>query len=359
MKKLSLPVLALITATAISTFSCKKNNDASAPPPPANQDGKTMTAFMQSHGPKFETFTVDATAGASFTSSKGIKYTIPGGAFVTAGGAAVTGSVTVAVKEITTPSDMILSDKPTLASGGRLLQSYGEFFVKATQNNQDLLLKRDSVVKVQVPAKPINGQEIPMWGGDSTASFTLSGYDWLNTAVTLSVQAPVRRGILWNQISTSYAFFNSSNGSLDFKLDSLIKWRNCDAIISNSDPKTTFLGYFNSHYNAVTATDYQGDQPTSLYFKPHNQNTLVKLYDIILNATGTHQGFISYENAMPIGMQGTFLAMSTIDGKFYAEMKDGVIGAPSGSNNYSTLSFDPVEVSESTMVSLILQLNTK
>ncbi|HTI08801.1 MAG TPA: hypothetical protein VL832_09605 [Puia sp.] len=358
MKKSSLPALAIIAASAISIMSCKKNNDASAQH--NNQDGQTMTAFMQSHGPQFESFTVDATAGASFTSSKGIKYTIPAGAFVTSGGAAVTGSVTVAVKEINSPSDMILGDKPTLTSDGRMLVSYGEFFVKATQNDQQLLLKKDSSVKVQVPAKPINGQEIPMWGGDSSATFTLSGYDYLNTAVTISVQAPVRRGIAWNQITTSYAFFNSANGTLDFKLDSLVKWRNCDAIISNnSDPKTTVLGYFNSHYNSQTQTDYSGDQPTALYFKPHNQNTLIKVYDIILNATGAHQGFISYEASMPIGMQGTFLAISTENGKFYADMQDVTIGSPAGSNNYTTFTFDPQEVSESAMVNLILQMNSK
>ena len=361
MKKSSLPALAIIAATAISIMSCKKNNDASAQPS-NNADGQTMTAFMQSHGPQFESFTVDATAGASFTSSKGIKYTIPAGAFVTAGGIAVTGSVTVAVKEINSPSDMILGDKPTLTSDGRMLVSYGEFFVKATQNSQDLLLKQDSTVKVQIPAKPANGvaQEIPMWGGDSSAIFTLNGYDYLNTAVTISVQAPVRRGIAWNQINTSYAFFNGSNGTLDFKLDSLVKWRNCDAIISNnSDPKTTVLGYFNAHYNSQTQTDYSGDQPTALYFKPHNQNTLIKVYDIILNATGTHQGFISYEASMPIGMQGTFLAISTENGKFYADMQDATIGSPAGSNNYTTFTFNPQEVSESAMVSLILQMNSK
>lgn len=357
MKKSSLPALAIIAASAISIMSCKKNNDASAQH--NNQDGQTMAAFMQSHGPQFESFTVDATAGASFTSSKGIKYTIPAGAFVTSGGAAVTGSVTVAVKEINSPGDMILGDKPTLTSDGRMLVSYGEFFVKATQNDQQLLLKKDSSVKVQVPAKP-NGQEIPMWGGDSSATFTLSGYDYLNTAVTISVQAPVRRGIAWNQITTSYAFFNSANGTLDFKLDSLVKWRNCDAIISNnSDPKTTVLGYFNSHYNSQTQTDYSGDQPTALYFKPHNQNTLIKVYDIILNATGTHQGFISYEASMPIGMQGTFLAISTENGKFYADMQDVTIGSPAGSNNYTTFTFNPQEVSESAMVNLILQMNSK
>lgn len=359
MKKSSLPTLAVIAAMAISIMSCKKNNDASAQQN-NNNDGQTMTTFMQSHGPQYETFTIDAAAGASFTSSKGIKYTVPAGAFVTSGGVAVTGSVTVAVKEINSPSDMIMGDKHTLTSDGRMLVSYGEFFVKATQNNQDLLLKKDSTVKVQVPAKPINGQEIPMWGGDSSASYTLSGYDYLNAAVTLTVQTQVHRGIVWNQINSSFAFFNSANGTLDFKLDSLVKWRNCDAIISNnSDPKTTVLGYFNSHYNSQTQTDYSGDQPTALYFKPHNQNTLIKVYDIILNATGTHQGFISYQASMPIGMQGTFLAISTENGKFYADMQDVTIGSPAGSNNYTTFTFDPQEVSESAMVNLILQMNSK
>src|SRR5258708_19580566 len=167
---------------------------------------------------------------------------------------------------------MMMGGKRGLRSEGRMLVSYGEFFVKATQNNQDLLVKKDSAVKVQIPAKPVNGQEIPMWGGDSAATFTLSGYDYLNTAVTIAVQAPVRRGIAWNQITTSYAFFNSSNGTLDFKLDSLVKWRNCAAILSTtSDPKTTVLPYFTPPFNTQTPTDYSGDQPTALYFKPHNQ----------------------------------------------------------------------------------------
>src|SRR5258708_28043697 len=101
-----------------------------------------MTKFRASHGNKLESFKVDATAGASFTSSKGIKYTIPAGAFVTSGGAAVTGSVTVAVKEITSPGDMIMGYKPTLTTDRRMLVSYAELFVKATHHNQDPLSKQ-------------------------------------------------------------------------------------------------------------------------------------------------------------------------------------------------------------------------
>lgn len=349
----------LVAATVISISSCKKEASTTINPnSSAGVDGQTMATFRKNHGPQAESFTVDASAGAVVTSSKGIKYTIPAGAFVTSAGAAVTGNVTFSVKEINTAADMLLSDRPTLTRDGRMMVSYGEIFVQAVQNNNSLVLKRDSGVKVQIPAKP-NGQEIPLWDGDSTTSVSLSGYDYLNTAVTISIQTPVRRGIVWDQISAGYAFFNGSNGTLDFKLDSLAQWRNCDAILPTSGTKTTVLGYFNSHYNPETAQDYSGDQPTMLFFKPHNQNTLIKLYDIILNATGSYQGFVSYQASMPIGMQGTFLAMSTQNGKFYADMKDVTIATPTGSNNYTTVSFDPQEVSESAMVNLILQLNTK
>src|SRR5258708_34687959 len=125
---------------------------------------------------------------------------------------------------------MMMGGKRGLRSEGRMLVSYGEFFVKATQNNQDLLVKKDSAVKVQIPAKPVNGQEIPMWGGDSAATFTLTGYDYLNTAVTIAVQQPVRGGISWKQLTTSSAFFNSSNGTIDISLASLATWRHSDAI---------------------------------------------------------------------------------------------------------------------------------
>ena len=359
MKKSSLQSLALIAATAISVVACKKS-DTPAPQQNNSADGQAMAAFMKDHGPVFENFTVDAAAGGVLTSSTGTTYTIPGGAFQTKAGASVTGAVTVSVKEINSVADMILSNKPTLTRDGKLLQSYGEFFVKAAQGNNDLQLKKDSGIKVAVRAKP-NGQEIPMWSGDSSITTTLSGYDYLNVAVTLSIQMSVNKGVLWDQLTThGYAFFNGTNGTLNFTLDSLVQWRNCDQIIGNpSDPKTTVLGYFSSHYNAETQQSYQGDQPTILFFKPHNQNTVIRLYDIILNAPVGYQGFYSYQNSMPIGMQGTFLAMSNVNGKFYADMKDVTIAAPGGSNNYTTFTFDPQEVSESTMASMILSMNTK
>jgi len=359
-KQFSTPVV-LLLATAIGIASCKKHNDAQAPQNP-NADGQLLAAFLQNNGPVFQSFTVDAAAGGTVTTSKGTKFIIPANIFVTASGAPVTGSVSFSVKEIKDVSDMILGDKPTLTSDGQMLVSYGEYFTRASQNNQDLKIKKDSAIKVQVQAKPnngANGQDIPIWSGDSTITTTLSGYDYQNHSTTVTVQTAVNKGVVWNQKAASYSFFNSSNGSLDFKLDSLMKWVNCDGLYNLPGTKTTVMGYFATNFNAQTATNYGGEQPTMLFFKPTGQKTVAKFYNVIMNAPAGYEGLHSYQASIVIGQQGTFLAMSVKDGKFYADMKDVTIGTPAGSNNYTSVTFNPQEVTESAMLALVNQMNSK
>lgn len=355
MKKLSLKPLVLIAVMALSIVSCKKSNETSS----TKTDAQVMAEFMQKNGPKQENFTVDAAAGGNVTTSKGTKLHIPAGAFIKNNGQPVSGSVTVSIKEILGPSDMILGDKPTLTVNGQLLISFGEFFVKAAQNNEELKLKKDSAIGVQVQAKAAAGrQEVPMWNGDSTITTTLNGYNHLNLPVSITTSITVSTGIQWQQ-NGSYAFFNSTNGSLDFNLDSLGHWVNCDALSGDVGPKTTLMGYFSNHFNASTGTNYSGEQPSMLFFKPQGRNTLIKLYNVIMNAPAGKEGLHSYQTSMPIGLNGTFLAMSTIDGKFYAEMKDAAIGTPAGLDNYTSLTFNLQEVSQSTMLSMITQMNSK
>jgi len=356
MKKQFLTPVVIMAAAAIAFASCKKNNEATAPQ--NNNDGQTMTAFLQSHGPVFENFTINAATGGVITTAKGTKITIPANVFETMGGLPVTGSVSFAVKEIKDVSDMILGDKPTLTADGKMLVSYGEYFTKALQNNEQLKLKKDSAIKVQVLGKAA-GQQIPLWSGDSSVTTTLNGYDYHNNPASVTVQTAVNPGVTWNQTATGYAFFNSGNGTLDFKLDSLMKWVNCDGLANLPGTKTTVMGYFTSHFNSQTSTNYSGEQPTMLFFKPAGQNTVAKFYNVIMNAPAGYEGLHSYQASIVIGQQGTFLAMSTQNGKFYADMQDVTIGTPAGSNNYTTVSFNPQEVTESAMLALINQMNTK
>ncbi|MBV7531471.1 hypothetical protein [Chitinophaga sp. sic0106] len=362
MKRISVKSIVIFFATTLTIGACKKNNNNDAPV--KGLDAVMLADLLNGHAPKFETFTVDGAAGGVITTTKGTKFHVSGNAFITAAGQPVTGPVSISIKEIRDVSAMILADKATVTSDGRLLESYGEFFVKAAQGAQVLGLRpnNDSGIRVQVPARAAaNGanKEVPMWSGDTTITLTQYGYNHINQPVTVTSQVQAVKGVAWNQIPFSFAFFNSTNSSMDFKLDSLLRWVNCDALASSPNPKTTVMAYFTNHFNTETAVSFGGEQPTMLFFKPKNLNTLVKFYNVILSAPTGKDGFHSYQSSIPIGQEGTFLAISALNGQLYAEQKTVVIGTPSGSDNYTTVSFDLQPVDATSLLALINGMNSK
>ncbi|PSL47178.1 hypothetical protein CLV51_10223 [Chitinophaga niastensis] len=363
MKTLSLRTLACLAVAALAISSCKKN-DSPADAPAKGLDAKMLTELLTSKAPQFEHFSIDGAAGGTITSSQGTKFNIPPNIFVTASGAPVTGPVDISIREIRDVSSMILLDKPTMTDDGRMLVSYGEFFVKAVQNKQDLGLqpKNDRGIGVQVPAKQVNGganNEIPMWGGDTTYTYTVSGYSYINQPVSITSQRTVAKGVSWHQTQFRYALFNAANGTMDFRLDSLIKWVNCDGLVATTNPKTTVMAYFTNHFNPETGTLYSGEQPSMLFFKPKNVNTLLKFYNVIMTPPAGKEGFHSYQTTIPVGMEGTFLAISAVNGQFYAEQKSVVIGTPAAGDNYTTVSFDLQPVDAATLLTLITGMNSK
>ncbi|NSL90071.1 hypothetical protein ECE50_024765 [Chitinophaga sp. Mgbs1] len=361
MKTLSFKTIAFVIAAA-ATFSSCKRSDLELPPPDNSADGKMLAALLGSHAAKTETFSVDAATGGVLTTAKGTKFNIPSHIFVTSGGAPVTGSVTISIREIRDVSSMILTDKPTTTSNGEILISYGEFFVQAQQNNQPVQLRKDSNdgIRVAVPAKPANGaREVPMWSGDTTITYTSNGYNHINQPVSITSQVAAFKGVQWNQISNSFALFNPSTGTMNFRLDSLIRWVNCDALAGDPGPKTTVMAYFTNHFNNETGASYGGEQPSMLFFKPRGRNTLIKFYNVIMQPAAGKEGFHSYQTSIPVGLQGTFLAISAVNGQYYAEQKDVTIAAPAAGDNYSSVSFNLQPVDANGLLGLINSMDGK
>jgi hypothetical protein len=322
-------------------------------------DGAALHKFLLSNGPKFEVFTINAQESALLKSKSGTTYFISKNSLAKPGGGPASGTVTISIKEISTPANMIFADKQTSTNAGAALVSYGEFFVRAQQGATDLILRPDSAIKVAVPAKVDNGRQIPMWNGDTTVTQTTSGYDYLNQFITVSTQVSINKGIDWQQNTTpgsAFALFDGTTSTLNFRLDSLIQWRNCDALYNTPNPKTTVLAYFASNYNPATGTSYQGEEPTMLYFRPTGQNTIVKFYNTIFTPPAGFEGFLSYQNTVSVGQSGTFLAISSIGGVFYAEKKTVTIAAPASGNNYTTVTFNPTPISATSLVALITSL---
>jgi hypothetical protein len=326
--------------------------------------GAFLKAFFDKNAPKAETFTFTATQTFTVTTSKGTTILFPANNLLDETGKIVTGAVVVTVKELATPADMLLSDKPTVISdGGGMLISFGEIKVDAKQNGKALRINDTIGLNVNMAFAPNAAQnrQMPLWVGDTTVSVTKTGLnsDGVQTAVTTDV--PAMKGVTWATLSgfNTFAVTNTTTNKVNFKLDKLGEWRNCDVLYSDTRPKTTILGYFSTNYNKETESTYQGLAPSNLFFKPKGQNTLIKLYNVIVTPTAGKEGFYSYINTIPIGMEGTFLAISTIDGKFYAEMKDVTITAPATGKAYMGITFSPVEISEADLLAKITLMNSK
>ncbi|GAB3006806.1 hypothetical protein GCM10027051_02900 [Niabella terrae] len=319
-----------------------------------------MDAFFKKHAPENQHFTIDAAAGGIITLASGTTITFPAGVFTDGSGAPVTGPVDIFARDILSANNMILADKPTLTDEGAFLESFGEIFVDARQNGNALKLNPvQKPVMVQVPigvGADGNAREIPMWDGDTTITQTLSGYNHENASVSITQEILVRRGVAWSQIP---GWGVSAGATTIFPLDALGEWRNCDALYSDPRPKTTVLGYFGDKFNPETGTNYMGQDPSMLLFKTAGTNSLIKLYNTIMLPAAGKEGFLSYQNTIPIGQEGTFLAISARNGKFYAEMRDVTIGTPDSGKDYVAFSFNLAEVSESQLLNLINQMSTK
>ncbi|MCF6407543.1 hypothetical protein L3C95_31930 [Chitinophaga filiformis] len=364
MKSFSLTAWSGLCIAALTFVSCSKdaklprNNDMAAVQAEADADGAMLAKLLKQNGPQYEFFRIEARQGGRIKTKQGSVYTFSPNSLTTQSGAPVTGAVDIVIKEILKPSSMIFASRPTATTGGAQLTSYGEFYVRATQAGQDLKLRVDSAIAVQVPAPKRPAQDgVPMWGGDTTIIITTSGHNDSNQPVTLSVAASANQGVSWNP-APGFALFDGTTSTLNFRLDSLMNWRNCDALSSLPGPKTTVLGYFTNFYNPATQTSYGGEEPCMLFFKPAGSNTVVKLYNVILNAPVGRQGLLSYQNSVPIGQAGTFLAITALNGNFFAQKLPVNIPAPSGGQNFVGINFTLAPVTPAALVALIQSMDT-
>jgi hypothetical protein len=386
----SLTIICILAAFA----SCKKKTDIDYmfPNKPTSANGvgsrDDLAALLKSAVNKPETFTVNATTGGEFTSSKGITYTIDPGIFVKPNGETAQGDVQVTVKEITEASEMILNDMPTnavtspedsvfnpkdstftqdtttKADVGGMLESFGELKVDAKQGEENLELKPDAEIKVEIPQtalpEPITMVSSPVWSAGIVTKSSLKGYDYENNPVNdfTNVTELVSTGFTWKE--TPYiapVYVESGIPTIYCEIPKLNVFYNVDLLVPVTRT-TTVLGYFNNVFNEIDSTDsFEGIQSNMLFFKEKDKNGAYKLYNNILNAPAGKKGLMSYQNTFGIGMEGTFLALCIKDGKFYVHKKSVTIGEPEAGKNFVGINFNLQEVSEAQMFALIDSMN--
>lgn len=196
----------------VLVYACQKEISFSEPD---KSKTASLSAFFEKNAAPLQRFQANASGTIRFTAAKGTGVRFPDNAFVTMDGTPVTGEVTVEIKEIYTPAEMILNNTPTMSNGLPLV-SGGEFFVRVTKNNETLRLAPGKYIQLDLAnsaGAATSGMQV--FNGDTSTGTV----NWIpNTSQTNFVR-------------------NDSLFLASLFADSLA-WLNCDKFIN--EPRITY-----------------------------------------------------------------------------------------------------------------------
>ena len=198
----NLVVLASIT---IVLFSCKKETQSIAPAAStstSNNSGEAMKKYFNQYRSQSQQLTMDAASGGFAYGSQGTTISFPPNALVTQSGAAVTGQVNIALKEVFTKGDMILNNLAPMSNGSPLV-SGGEFSLTVSQGGNQLKLAAGKTVYVQVPST-VPDYSMQFFRGKDMADGSVN-WNLKTNAINI---AKVRSIVHWaGQISTGFIIY--------------------------------------------------------------------------------------------------------------------------------------------------------
>ncbi len=271
MKKIIL--ICISAGLGILFYSCQK--DLSSLSDKENKPG-TLNDFFDQNRNAGHKFTGSASSPIQVVTAKGTKILFENNSFVDESNSPVSGTINIAVKEILTPAEMILSDMPTVA-GNRLLESGGEYNITVTQSNRKLKLAPGKYLKMQLPDIGVSSTNMQVFNGSLKSNGTV---DW-----TL------------NSNPGNFVVRDSFFIKTELFADS-VNWINCDRLIN--EPTVEF-------------NVYPGNAPisdsTSVYVHLTGRNTVVKMF---------WTGGLSYFNSNTLlPVQSSIIGISKKNGQLY------------------------------------------
>ncbi len=285
--KNTLTAMALLLTFTAFLQACKKDksnrNSAS--------NAKEFTALF---GPQVQRIQINASTTNTFTLQGGTKVTIPAGAFKKDGNT-VTGTVMISAREFLKRSSVIFGGTNTNHISGAPLMSDGFIYLSASVNGNQVDKALSSNISIAIPAKRSGVTQI--W----------EGIEQVGNANQMAWQAPVRNpnggGGIKLETGEVQGFYNFDMGNLG--------WINCDVFYAYTNPKTTTrVGLVNNPGSFATFMGLTGE--TFVFFCAKGSNVVAQLYN-----TDGPNAVKSYDNMMPIGVQGKYVSFSIKDGKYY------------------------------------------
>ncbi|WP_199138344.1 hypothetical protein [Pedobacter sp. ASV12] len=320
MKKLNL-TYAIVALIILFAAACKKDKNNSGN---AAYSAKEFTAL---YGPQMQGRKVMGNVENTFTLPGGTKITIPAGA-IKLGGVAVTGEMTISAMEVLKRSDVVFGGMNTNHISGAPLASDGFIYLNAMVNGTKADQALAIPIRVSIPAKRTGVTQL--WEGVEKV-----GQD---NQMAWQAPAPQANGVgVKVDVTAAAEAFTFDMGNLG--------WINCDVFYSYSNPKTTTrVTLVNNPGNLATFRGYAGE--TFVFFCAKGSNVVAQLY-----TTDGLNKVKSYDNSMPVGVQGKYLSFAIKDGKYYYAEQETTIVA----NQSITLTL--AETSESQIQQAINGLN--
>lgn len=270
-----------LLALSILAVSCQKELSSTRK---LNNLGSDPLATWAAAQPAPQKFTVQAGTQSMVVGPKGTRVVLPASAFVTQSGAPVSGAVTIELKEIYDVWEMVLNNKFTQV--GRLpIESGGEFFLRATQNGQELKIAPGvSLTAVLPTSNPLPGMQV--FNGSRFDSAGQSIFSWSLAA------NPAANSVVVTQDTMGVRNYIMQFNELD--------WINCDRFLDEPISETT----------ARVTNTLTGEKPIVLLHLTGRKS--------IMWVWRTEEGL--YKNLAPQGA-ATFIAFSNRDGQLYAALQ--------------------------------------
>lgn len=317
MKRILFPALLALSGLLFSacqldsgTVICEDGTPPTTPGPATIQDVLTQL------GPPVQKFTYDPTRPNTFTAAKGTVVTIPANAFLK-NGQVVAAPVELAVREVYSRADMVLSNMPTV-SDGRVLQSAGEVYVRAAQDSS-IRLASNATIRIQTQSPP-----------------GVSPQDTMRLFVAPRAQTNCFNWVLnydpGSNISPAPGGYTITVGSVLYNAG--IGWFNCDRFYATPNPVPLTV--------TVPGTTIDPRLNTMVFAVFRSFNGTLSLCDFTAPNTFTAA-------RVPGGASVSVVVIHTSNGKLYYGRQDGSVQAG--------VAFAPA-LQETTPADLLASLNT-
>ncbi len=230
----------------------------------------------------------------TITLQGGTQITINSGTF-TKGGVAVSGEIKLEMYEVLKPSTAIfLGTNTNYTTGSNYLETDGFLYINASQNgvNLDQTLTKDLVISI--PTTKANGTMTQLWKGNENVQINgQAQFGWADVNNNDFVNNDLKfENTIWSQAGV----FQFNFGKLG--------WANCDVIANVGKEVTTVSVKLTGVVGTLASfRGYEGD--TFVFFCQKGAPIVAQLYTKVDNVTVK-----SYDNTMPVGTEGTFIAFT-------------------------------------------------